>query len=116
MNVSSSSTYYSSTSTTDGTNTKTTESGHRYTKAAHTEPDGTTTVRTIRQDLGEPVVVEEHRYDQAGRELAVLPDARSGGMRKIEDIGDEEDEVDDDYKEEEEEEEEDEEDVDFERV
>jgi hypothetical protein len=52
-------------------------------------------VRTIRQDLGQPVIVEEHRYDRDGRELAALPDAkREGeGMRRIEDVEDEEYEI-----------------------
>jgi hypothetical protein len=40
--------------------------------------------------LGQPVIVEEHRYDKDGRELAALPDAQSDGMRRIEDVGDEE--------------------------
>ncbi|KAL5343467.1 hypothetical protein BJX70DRAFT_354242 [Aspergillus crustosus] len=71
---------------------KTSESSHRYARTSHTDPDGTTTVRTIRQDLGEPVIVEEHRYDENGRELAALPDARSEGMsRRIEDVKDDED-------------------------
>ncbi|KAL4880996.1 hypothetical protein BJY04DRAFT_189678 [Aspergillus karnatakaensis] len=72
---------------------KTHESSHRYARTSHTERDGTTTVRTIRQDQDEPVIVEEHRYDENGRELAALPDARSEGMsRRIEDV--KEDEVD----------------------
>ncbi|KAI9368968.1 hypothetical protein BJX61DRAFT_546016 [Aspergillus egyptiacus] len=96
-NYTSSSSYYASTSTstssTDPSGTKTTESGHRYTTASHTDPDGTTTVRTIRQDLGEPVIVEEHRYDQDGRELAALTgaDAAGGGVRRIEDVDVEDD-------------------------
>lgn len=69
-----------------------TESGHRYTTTSHTEPDGTTTVRTIQQDLGQPVIVEERRFDEQGRELAALPDAKSEGMtRRIEDVDEEDD-------------------------
>ncbi|KAL4808779.1 hypothetical protein BDV18DRAFT_157717 [Aspergillus unguis] len=60
--------------------------GHRYTTNTLTSPDGTTTVRTIRQDMGQPVIVEEHRYDESGRELAALPDAQTQGMRRIEDL------------------------------
>lgn len=88
MNFSSSSSFYSSISSSSSDGSKT--EGHRYTTASHTDPDGTTTVRTIRQDLGQPVIVEEHRYDETGRELAALPDIRSDGMRRIEDIEDEE--------------------------
>ncbi|KAL4980456.1 hypothetical protein BDW66DRAFT_125241 [Aspergillus desertorum] len=65
-------------------------SAHQYSTQTQISPDGTTTVRTIRQDLGQPVIVEEHRYDQDGRELAALPDAKSEGMRRIEEVGDEE--------------------------
>ncbi|KAL3468565.1 hypothetical protein BJX64DRAFT_282728 [Aspergillus heterothallicus] len=96
INFTSTSSFYTSTSTnatatlSDGQNTRTTESGHRYVKDSHTDPDGTTTVRTIRQDLGQPLIVEEHRYDQDGRELVALPDAKSDGMKRIEDVEDEE--------------------------
>ncbi|KAL4739826.1 hypothetical protein BDV11DRAFT_169738 [Aspergillus similis] len=74
----------------DGQQPEEHHSAHRYSTQTQTSPDGTTTVRTIRQDLGQPVVVEEHRYDKDGRELAALPDAQSDGMRRIEDVGDEE--------------------------
>ncbi|KAJ0416603.1 hypothetical protein BJY00DRAFT_316720 [Aspergillus carlsbadensis] len=96
LNISTSSSFYTSTSTnasattSDGTRTRHAESGHRYVKDKHTDRDGTTTVRTIRQDLGQPVIVEEHRFDRDGRELAALPDARTDGMKRIEDIEDEE--------------------------
>ncbi|KAL2812418.1 hypothetical protein BJX63DRAFT_248039 [Aspergillus granulosus] len=96
LNSTSASSFYTSTSTStstsvsDGNTVRTSESGRRYVKESHTDPDGTTTVRTIRQDLGQPVIVEEHRYDQDGRELAALPDARSDGMKRIEDVDDEE--------------------------
>ncbi|RDW72423.1 uncharacterized protein DSM5745_07595 [Aspergillus mulundensis] len=65
-------------------------SAQQYSKSTQTSPDGTTTVRTIRHVLGQPIIVEEHRYDKDGRELAALPDARSDGMRRIEEVGDEE--------------------------
>ncbi|KAL1996472.1 hypothetical protein VTN49DRAFT_8072 [Thermomyces lanuginosus] len=62
----SSSYYYSSaTSTTDGTKT----TGHRYTTTSHTDPDGNTIVRTAHQELGEPPVIEERRYDRTGQQL-----------------------------------------------
>lgn len=65
----SSSYYYSSTtSTTNGTST----TGHRYTTSSHTDPDGHTVVRTAHQDLGEPPVIEERRYDRTGQEQAML--------------------------------------------
>ncbi|KAL5003663.1 hypothetical protein BDV10DRAFT_180195 [Aspergillus recurvatus] len=73
----------------DGQQPEEHHSAHRYSTQTQTSPDGTTTVRTIRQDLGQPVIVEEHRYDQDGRELAALPDAKSDGMRRIEEVGDE---------------------------
>ncbi|KAL4746004.1 hypothetical protein BDW72DRAFT_42937 [Aspergillus terricola var. indicus] len=74
----------------DGQQPEEHHSAHRYSTQTQTSPDGTTTVRTIRQDLGQPVIVEEHRYNKDGRELAALPDAQSDGMRRIEDVGDEE--------------------------
>ena len=63
----SSSYYYSSSSTTDGTST----TGHRYTTSSHTDPTGTT-VRTARQELGEPAVIEERRYNPMGQEEALI--------------------------------------------
>ncbi|KAJ5115119.1 hypothetical protein NUU61_000878 [Penicillium alfredii] len=87
----SSSYYYSSTTnTTDGTTT----TGHRYTTTSHTEPDGTTIVRTAHQDLGQPAVVEERRYDRTGQEELQLalpgPGGTSaGGVRRITDLDDE---------------------------
>lgn len=85
----SSSYYYSSTTnTTDGTTT----TGHRYTTTSHTEPDGTTTVRTARQDLGQPAIVEERRYDRTGQEQLVLEgpgESSAGGVRRIIDLDEE---------------------------
>ncbi|KAL2849257.1 hypothetical protein BJY01DRAFT_211005 [Aspergillus pseudoustus] len=102
INFTSASSFYSSSnasaSVSDGNETRTAQSGHRYVKDSHTDRDGTTTVRTIRQDLGQPVIVEEHRYDQDGRELAALPDARSDGMKRIEDVEVDDDEDDADFK------------------
>ena len=91
--TSSTSTFFSSSSSSfsrDGQQPEEHHSAHRYSTQTQTSPDGTTTVRTIRQDLGQPVIVEEHRYDKDGRELAALPDAQGDGMRRIEDVGDEE--------------------------
>lgn len=86
---SSSSYYYSSTTnTSDGTTT----TGHRYTTTSHTEPDGTTIVRTAHQDLGQPVVIEERRYDRTGQEQLTLdgPGGTSaGGVRRITDLDEE---------------------------
>lgn len=84
---SSSSYYYSSaTSTTNGTQT----TGHRYTTTSHTDPEGNTVVRTAHQDLGEPAVIEEHRYDRTGQEMLIGAGTATtaGGTRRIEDIGD----------------------------
>lgn len=89
---SSSSYYYSSaTSTTSGTQT----TGHRFTTTSHTDPEGNTVVRTAHQDLGEPAIIEEHRYDRTGRELLLGTAASgfgtattAGGTRRIEDLGD----------------------------
>ncbi|KKK14990.1 hypothetical protein P175DRAFT_0498325 [Aspergillus ochraceoroseus IBT 24754] len=86
--MSSSSSYcYSSTTSSSGGSTTT---GHRYTTSSQTNPDGVTTVRTARQDLGSPVIVEEHRYDSSGQELATIPgDTLAGGVRRITDLDEE---------------------------
>ncbi|KAJ5692660.1 hypothetical protein N7462_002083 [Penicillium macrosclerotiorum] len=84
----SSSYYYSSTTNNDGSAATT---GHRYTTTSLTEPDGTTTIRTARQDLGEPAVIEEHRYDSTGQEQLALPGPEgslAGGVRRITDLDD----------------------------
>lgn len=80
----SSSYYYSSaTSTTNGTQT----SGHRYTTTSHTDPAGNTIVRTAHQDLGQPAVIEERRYDRTGQELLLGPGSTTaGGTRRIADL------------------------------
>lgn len=85
----SSSYYYSS--TTNGSDGRTT-TGHRYSTTSQTEPDGSTVVRTAQQELGQPAVVEERRYDNTGQEQLGLPDAAggtsAGGVRRITDIED----------------------------
>lgn len=84
----SSSYYYSSSSinTDEGTTTAT---GHRYSTTSHTEPDGTTIVRTAHQDLGEAPIIEERRYDSTGQEQLALPGpagSSAGGVRRITDL------------------------------
>ena len=86
-----SSTYYYS-STTNGTDGRTT-TGHRYSTTSYTEPDGTTVVRTAQQDLGQPAVVEERRYDNTGQEQLALPElagsgSSAGGIRRITELED----------------------------
>ncbi|CAI7605936.1 unnamed protein product [Penicillium glandicola] len=85
----SSSYYYSS--TTNGSDGKTT-TGHRYSTTSHTEPDGTTIVRTAQQDLGQPAIVEERRYDNTGQEQLALPEpaggTSAGGVRRITELED----------------------------
>ncbi|KAJ5154365.1 uncharacterized protein N7500_009804 [Penicillium coprophilum] len=85
----SSSYYYSSTS--NGSDGRTT-TGHRYSTTSYTEPDGTTIVRTAQQDLGQPAVVEERRYDNTGQEQLALPEpgggTSAGGVRRITDLED----------------------------
>mgnify|MGYP006902572042 FL=1 len=85
----SSSYYYSS--TTNSSDGKTT-TGHRYSTTSYTEADGTTVVRTAQQDLGQPAVVEERRYDNTGQELLALPEpaggTSAGGIRRITELDD----------------------------
>jgi hypothetical protein len=83
---SSSSYYYSSAS---GTTNGTEASGHRCTTTSRTDASGNTTVWTAHQNLGEPAVIEERRYDRTGQEL--LPGSGStstDGTRRIADLGD----------------------------
>lgn len=85
----SSSYYYSSTTNTTNGNTTT---GHRYTTTSHTDPNGNTVVRTAHQDLGQPAVVEERRYDRTGQEQMMLTSGTEtlpGGIRRITDLDDE---------------------------
>lgn len=67
--------------------------GHRYSTSSYTEADGTTIVRTARQELGQAPVIEERRYDRTGQEqlaLEQLGDSSAGGVRRITDVSDEE--------------------------
>ncbi|KAJ5124518.1 uncharacterized protein N7515_008343 [Penicillium bovifimosum] len=84
------STYYFS-STTNGSDGRVT-TGHRYSTTSRTEPDGTTIVRTAQQELGQPAVVEERRYDNTGQETLALPGpaggTSAGGVRRIEELED----------------------------
>lgn len=67
--------------------------GHRYSTSSHTEPDGTTIVRTTRQELGQDPVIEERRYDRTGQEQLALEEpggSSAGGMRRITEVSDEE--------------------------
>lgn len=85
----SSSYYYNSTTSNSG---DTTSSGHRYSTSSHTDPSGTTIVRTARQDLGQPAVIEERRYDRTGQEELALPGPEgtsAGGVRRITDLDEE---------------------------
>lgn len=69
-----------------------TTTGHRYATTSLTEADGTTIVRTVRQDLGQPPIVEERRYDSTGQEQLALPGpggSSAGGVRRITDLDEE---------------------------
>ncbi|KAJ6009130.1 hypothetical protein N7522_004146 [Penicillium canescens] len=88
--TSSSSYFYSS--TTNGNDGQAT-TGHRYATTSHTESDGTTIVRTAHQDLGQPAMIEERRYDSTGQEQLALREpagvgstsagTSAGGVRRI---------------------------------
>ncbi|KAJ5538660.1 hypothetical protein N7504_004185 [Penicillium tannophilum] len=85
----SSSYYYSSSSSTSTGEGTATATGHRYSTSSHTDPDGTTVVRTAHQDLGEAPVIEERRYDSTGQEQLALPGpagSSAGGVRRITDL------------------------------
>lgn len=86
---SSSSYYYSSTNTSDGNTT----TGRRHATTSYTDKDGATVVRTATQDLGQPAIVEERRYDRTGQEQLILekPDLGSlaGGVKRITDLDEE---------------------------
>lgn len=84
-----SSSYYYSSSSINADEGTTTATGHRYSTTSHTEPDGTTIVRTAHQDLGEAPVIEERRYDSTGQEQLALPGpagSSAGGVRRITDL------------------------------
>ncbi|KAJ5864887.1 uncharacterized protein N7529_006803 [Penicillium soppii] len=83
--------YYSS--TTNGNDGKST-TGHRYSTTSHTQGDGTTIVRTAQQELGQPAIVEERRYDSTGQEQLALPEpgaSSAGGVRRITELEDDSD-------------------------
>ncbi|OQD77103.1 hypothetical protein PENDEC_c003G05471 [Penicillium decumbens] len=86
---SSSSFYYSTTNTSNGSAT----TGRRHITTSYTDSDGTTVVRTATQDLGQPAVVEERRYDHTGQEQLTLdgPDlgTSAGGVKRITDLDEE---------------------------
>lgn len=89
---STSSSYYfsSTTNASEGGNVTT---GHRYSTASHTDPEGNTIVRTARQELGQPAVVEERVYDRTGQEQKLLEPGEGGstatgkGQKRIVDLG-----------------------------
>lgn len=87
----SSSSYYYSSST--SSNNGSTTTGHRHITTSHTHNDGTTVVRTATQDLGQPAVVEERRYDRTGQELLGIKDLElgtsAGGVKRITDLDEE---------------------------
>jgi hypothetical protein len=87
----SSSSYYYSSST--STNNGSTSTGHRHVTTSYTNNDGTTIVRTATQDLGQPAIVEERRYDRTGQELLEFKESESGtsagGVKRITDLDDE---------------------------
>ena len=63
--------------------------GHRYSTTSHTDADGNTIVRTARQDLGQPAVVEQRHYDRTGQERLEAPGPEgtsAGGVRRITDV------------------------------
>ena len=84
---------YSSSSSRDGQQV----SGSRHSQVSSSNDTGTT-VKTTSQKLGEPVVQEERRYDQQGRELLGGTDG-AGQNRRIEDVSDEQKERDREYEE-----------------
>jgi len=77
-----SSSYTSSTSS-DG---HTTHTGHREARHASTDPSGGTTVWQATQDLGQPIMEQERRFDAEGREMIGGGDA---GRARIEDVSEE---------------------------
>lgn len=85
--------FYSSTTNTGEGGTTT---GHRYSTASSTDKDGNTIVRTARQDMGQPPVIEERRYDRSGQEellppteVSSLPATAEGVQQRITDLDEE---------------------------
>ncbi|KAJ5197831.1 uncharacterized protein N7498_006948 [Penicillium cinerascens] len=82
--------YYSSINTNDGNTT----TGRRHATTSYTDKDGATVVRTATQELGQPAIVEERRYDRTGQEQLILesPDlggTLAGGVKRITDLDEE---------------------------
>ena len=81
-NFTSTSFSYTSTTNTDGGTT----TGRRFSTASTTDKEGLTIIRTARQDLGQPAIIEERRYDKSGQEqqlpappeMASLPSPGAG--------------------------------------
>lgn len=79
------STSFSYTSTTNTSDSGTT-TGRRFSTASTTDKDGLTIIRTAQQDLGQPAIIEERRYDKSGQEqllpapleMAALPSPGAG--------------------------------------
>lgn len=72
-------------------------SGTRQSKTTYSDDSGTT-VTSSSQNIGEPAVREEKRYDTQGRELLGGADG-SEANRRIEDVSDEQKERDREYEE-----------------
>ena len=72
-------------------------SGSRHMQSSYTDPSGTTT-KSASQNIGEPAVTDERRYDSQGRETISDTD---GGVanRRIEDVSDDQKEKDRQYEE-----------------
>ncbi|KAJ5475591.1 hypothetical protein N7539_007878 [Penicillium diatomitis] len=85
--------YFSSASNSaDGTTNAT---GHRYKTSSLTEPNGTTTTYTTRQELGHSPTFEEHQFNNRGQEYFALPGpggtgTSAGGVRRIVDMDNDE--------------------------
>lgn len=77
----SSSTSYSSYSSSSSNGQTTGSAQHQ---SSHTDPSGTT-VRSVTQNLGEPMVEETRQYDASGRELP----STGGDQARIEDVTEE---------------------------
>ena len=71
--------------------------GSRQTQQTYSDDSGTT-VKSTSQNIGEPVVSEERRYDTQGRELLSGTDG-AGANRRIEDVSDEQKKRDREYEE-----------------
>lgn len=77
----------SSSSSATSNNGQTQTTGHRSVHQSHTSPDGTRTVQSTTQKIGEPAVRQTQTYDASGRELS---GSGSGSSRRVQDVSDEE--------------------------